>query len=55
MKIEFYFYAFLMFLLCIFLIITYEGEKTNLMILDGITLILCHNHLLNINKEKKEE
>jgi len=52
MKTEFYFYLFLMFLLCILLIITYDTGKTNLMILDGIVLILCHNYLLHINLDE---
>lgn len=46
------FYMILFFILCIFLIIIYENGDTNLLILDGVTLILCENYLLNIDKDK---
>lgn len=45
------FYMILMFVLCIILIITYENGNTNLIILDGIALILCQNVLYHIDKE----
>ena len=50
------FYGIFALVLFIILIIACENDNTNLIILDGIALILCqNNYLYLINKEKKGE
>ena len=42
----------LIFLLYVFMVIGYFKGDTNMMILEGIPMILCYNYLLNIDKDK---